>query len=58
MNSNDLREGTVNLVSNYACVREGENVCVYADTSSDPLVTEAISEAARKAGGKVAAVIA
>ena len=53
-----LRKGAVNLVSNYACVREGENVCVYADTSSDPLVTETISEAARKAGGKVVVVIA
>jgi 2,5-dihydroxypyridine 5,6-dioxygenase len=58
MNIHDLSEGAVNLVSHYACVREGENVCVYADTSSDPLVMEAIAGAARKAGGKVVVVIA
>jgi len=55
---NELREGAANLVFNYACVREGENVCVYADTKSDPLVTEAIAEAARQAGGRVVVVVA
>jgi len=53
-----LREGAKNLVAEYACVRAGEKVCVYADTACDPLVTEAIAEAARNAGGSVVVVIA
>lgn len=54
----NLREGARNLVSDYACVRKGENVCVFSDTSCDPIVTEAIAEAARKAGGRVVIIIA
>ena len=54
----ELREGAANLVVNYACVQAGENVCVYADGSSDPLVTEAIAEAARAAGGRVVVILA
>ena len=54
----ELREGAANLVANYACVSAGENVCVYADRSCDPLVTEAIAEAARNAGGRVVVVLA
>ncbi len=53
----DLMEGAKNLVIDYACVKKGENVCVYADTGCDPLVIEAISIAAKEAGGEVVITI-
>jgi leucyl aminopeptidase (aminopeptidase T) len=53
----DLTEGARNLVVAYACVKKGENVCIYADTSSDPQVIEAIAVAAREAGGEVVITI-
>lgn len=60
MNTDDLKHlkaGAENLVTAYACVKKGENVCVYADTGSDPLVVEAIAAAARDAGGEVVITI-
>ena len=54
----NLMEGARNLVVAYACVKKGENVCIYADTASDPQVIEAIAVAAREAGGEVVITIA
>ena len=45
----ELMEGARNLVVEYACVKKGENVCIYADTGSDPQVVDAIAAAAREA---------
>ena len=56
-NLKNLKDGAKNLVTAYACVREGENVCVYADTGCDPLVVEAVAAAAREAGGEVVITI-
>jgi len=53
----DLVEGARNLVLDYACVRRGENVCVYADTDCDPLVVEAVACAAKEVGGDVVITI-
>ena len=53
----NLMKGARNLVVAYACVKKGENVCIYADTGSDPQVMEAIAVAAREAGGEVVMII-
>ena len=53
----DLMEGARNLVVEYACVKKGQNVCIYADTGCDHLVVEAIAIAAKEAGGEVVITI-